>query len=296
MDLASFKILGLLGEGRFSKVYRAVDPKTNTLYALKVLEKAEVRRLAMRHKALYDELAMEVKLLKTMKHRNIIPFVKSDQNESNLFIAFEHEQGTIELLALLLRAGKDKKHLQPVSIEVARCVIAQLVEALEYLKTLDIVHRDVKLENMVVTPAGVIQLIDFSTALCPAYAELKSTKMAGTAQFMAPEVLAKEEQTLGVDLWAVGCVLYLLLTGTHAFDAGSDYLILMRVESGEYTIPEQIPEAAKDLIANLLQRDPAARLGGDGDFAKLKAHPFFEGVDFGSDYTAPLRDLLAANP
>lgn len=94
-----------------------------------------------------------------------------------------------------------------------------------------------------------------------------------------PQVLGNEPASYAADLWALGCILYQMLVGKPPFKGASEYLTLQKVTDGTFTIPEDMPEPAADLIKALLQPDPNERLGSGPDgIPALKAHPFFIGT------------------
>ena len=102
---------------------------------------------------------------------------------------------------------------------------------------------------------------------------------------MAPEMLVKQEVDPGCDLWALGVILYRMLTGEYLFNQANDYLIFQTIKNGHYKMAEGIDENAKELIQELLLPNPKDRLGNGNkengrDMAALKKHPFFDGIDF----------------
>eukprot|EP00299_Pterocystis_sp_00344_P015131 c7542_g1_i3.p2 GENE.c7542_g1_i3~~c7542_g1_i3.p2 ORF type:complete len:137 (-),score=36.99 c7542_g1_i3:46-456(-) len=130
-------------------------------------------------------------------------------------------------------------------------------------------------------------VIDFGTC----WDERSTTahaRFAGTAQFIPPEIIRKQDPTSNVDLWALGCVAYAMLVGYHAFEAETEYLSMKKVESMDYAPPDSIPPDAADLIVKLLQEDPNNRIGANGNIAQIKNHKFFEGVDFATIHDTPI--------
>ncbi len=114
----------------------------------------------------------------------------------------------------------------------------------------------------------------------PRAAAARTTSLVGTADYVSPEVLRNEPLSCAADLWALGCVLHQLLAGRPPFQAASEYLTFQAAVAGEAApLPADAPPAAAALVAALLAPDPAARPGA-ADLAELRAHPFFEGVDW----------------
>jgi serine/threonine protein kinase len=110
-------------------------------------------------------------------------------------------------------------------------------------------------------------------------------ELAGTAEYVAPETLADKNIGISVDLWALGCIIYLFLHGRTPFKDKSDLLIFDNILYKSVKYNDDIDEKAKDLIEGLLNKDLSQRLGcgakgTDNDFEALKRHPFFEGIDW----------------
>lgn len=135
-----------------------------------------------------------------------------------------------------------------------------------------------------------VKITDFGTAKITAEEEvtvgdspLKAKKgtFCGTVQYVSPEILKDEDCTEAADLWALGCIVYQMLTATHPFKAESEYLIFQKILKREFEFPDDFPYVARDLVDKLLQLDAMKRLGvGPCGYKELKAHPFFDGIDF----------------
>ena len=107
----------------------------------------------------------------------------------------------------------------------------------------------------------------------------------GTVYYVAPEMLEYQSVDKGCDYWALGIMLYKMLTGKYLFNDGNDYLIFQRIKKCEYDLPEDLDSNAADLITQLLQKNPEDRLGNgtkedERDVEGLKKHPFFKNFDF----------------
>jgi 3-phosphoinositide dependent protein kinase-1 len=104
----------------------------------------------------------------------------------------------------------------------------------------------------------------------------------GTTYYIAPEMITDQDSVNpSVDLWAFGVILYRLMTGKYLFDEVNDYLTFEKIKSSEFELDKTINEQGKDLIKRLLHKVPSERIGfGEGGFKELKAHPFFESIDW----------------
>lgn len=112
-------------------------------------------------------------------------------------------------------------------------------------------------------------------------ASKRQVSLVGTADYVSPEILNNCRVSCAADLWALGSVLYQMLVGRPPFKTPSEYLTFQKIVEADYELPEGLPPAAADLIARLLVVEPAQRIGAT-DLAELRAHPFFEGVEWGS--------------
>ncbi|KAL4125043.1 hypothetical protein PRIC2_008633 [Phytophthora ramorum] len=273
-----------LGEGNFSRIVEAKHKATDEQFALKVIEKQRIKRLRLRHQNLFNEINMEKDMLNALRHPNIIRLYQTFQDDSNLYFLLELLDGG-ELLSHLLHEGRQLG----LDEDLARFYLADVVNAVEFMHANKVLHRDLKPENMVVCKdTGHLKLIDFGTAKNFADTTLNGPNFVGTPEYMPPETIDNREPTYASDMWAFGCIVYQLLTGETPFSGGSAYLSFLRVQDGNYYVPDYLSDEAKDLISKLLQKDPMARLGGTqaDAMSAVKAHPFFKGIDFGNHMQA----------
>lgn len=174
-----------------------------------------------------------------------------------------------------------------------------------------VLHRDVKPDNLLLTWDYHVKLADFGDACF--YGDVEANTFGGSPGYLSPEVVVKSKADPNSDLWSLGCVLYELLTGRRLFEGKSDVAVMQKVKYFQPSdlvfseeVIEKTTEAARDLVAQLLQPIPEERLGAQqrGGFAALKAHTFFAGINWdtvlettnmtttNTDYTAELADYL----
>ncbi|RLN71227.1 hypothetical protein BBJ28_00020249, partial [Nothophytophthora sp. Chile5] len=275
-----------LGEGNFSRIVEATHKASRESFALKVIEKQRVKRLHLRHQNIFNEINMEKDVLNRLRHPNIIRLYQTFQDDSNLYFLLEFLDGG-ELLSHLLHEGRQLG----VDEDLARFYLVDVVNAVEFMHANQVLHRDLKPENMVTCKdsGGHLKLIDFGTVKNLADSALNGPSFVGTPEYMPPETINNKEPTYASDSWALGCIIYQLLTGETPFSGGSAYLTFLRVQDGSYHVPEYLSDEAKDLIAKLLKQDPNERLGGTkmtamheikGDRHKLAIFRWLDGSDW----------------
>lgn len=279
----NFEILAEIGQGSFGQVVKARKRDTDEIFAIKIVEKAHLKR---ENKVKQAHIEKNL-LLKLGSHPGIIKLHYTFQDAQCLYFVLELcESG--DLVGLIT-----KLHELPYPLAV--WYGAEIVATLEFLRANQVAHRDLKPENILISGSGHTRVVDFGSARDYSNEEekgvvLRRNTFVGTAEYVSPEVLADEEVGPPVDLWALGCIVYQMLTGQPPFTAKNDYLIFEQIRNLNINYPASMPSEAVDLVRRLLVHSPKARLGaGDpdsgNDFSALKSHPFFSGVDFSSVFT-----------
>ncbi|KAK7071615.1 3-phosphoinositide dependent protein kinase-1, partial [Halocaridina rubra] len=207
----------LIGEGSFSSVYLAQDIHTKQEYAVKVCEKALILREKKVQQITREKDVMNI--LNSNQHPSAPFFVKLSyafQEETKLcFVMTYCKNG--ELLKLIQRVGNFDR-------EVARFYTAEIVRALEHLHSLNIIHRDLKPENILLDECMHIKITDFGSSKILSNEEKegedgkrRKNSFVGTAQYVSPELLENKPVGPASDLWAVGCILYQMVSGLPPF-------------------------------------------------------------------------------
>ncbi|KAJ4971367.1 hypothetical protein NE237_004466 [Protea cynaroides] len=273
-----FELGKIYGVGSYSKVVRAKKKETGIVYALKIMDKKFITK---ENKTSYVKLERIV--LDQLDHPGIIRLFFTFQDTSSLYMALESCEGG-ELFDQINRKGR--------LLEDEACFYAaEVVDALEYIHGVGLIHRDIKPENLLLTSEGHIKIADFGsvkpmqdsriTVLPNASSDDKACTFVGTAAYVPPEVLNSSPATFGNDLWALGCTIYQMLSGTSPFKDASEWLIFQRIIARDIRFPDYFSEEAKDLIDKLLDINPSKRPGAGPDrYAALKMHPFFRGIDW----------------
>lgn len=243
----------VVGKGKFGVVKSAIHRKTGKKVAVKILKKAE-----MSNKDL-ELQKREIEILKIWQHPNIIRLLDIFENQTTLFLVME-----------FLSGGDMFDYLQERQFDIkesrAKEFVRKIAYALEYLHSYGIAYRDLKPENILMSSNeddADIKLSDFGLSKIIAPNE-KSDEPFGTISYAAPEVLLGENHDKSVDMWSLGVVTYLLVSGTLPFDDDDEDSIMDKAINHEpdYLSPwiAKVSKDGKDFIKSLLKKKNTKRL------------------------------------
>ena len=255
-QLGRYRILEALGQGATAVVYRAQD-LTGRQVALKALNSVAASQPHMR-----SCFEMEYRTLARLRHPGILRVYDAGEANGRLFIAMELvEGGTLE--QFLQRA---KSIGEVAAIDIAR----QVAEALDYIHELGYVHRDVKISNILLGSMGRAVLFDFGTVYALDNPVDNAPGIYGTPAFLAPEqIRADSEPDRRSDLYSLGIVLYLMVSGRRPFYGSREEVL-------DAHLTEQPPPPSafgwvspelERIILRALAKEPEERFGSGGDFA-----------------------------
>jgi 3-phosphoinositide dependent protein kinase-1 len=259
----------------FVSVYSAVEVKTGERYAVKIVDRYRCGKLKKT-----NDLYMEKHCLRRTNHPNIIKMLAWFSDTLNVWVVLEECLGG-ELWDLVKTVGCPKN--------MAHHHLTQLLNGCEYLRQANIVHRDIKAENIMITDMGVLKMIDFGTAKDLENPHIKGSgnqsrqrvfeDYVGTPQFMPVEVIENKYTDFRTDTWSLGCTIFQVLAGLPPFHGASEYLIFLRVMDYDLKFPPGVDAQAEDLIRRMMAKDADSRLGCK-DLAEVRSHPYFEGAVF----------------
>lgn len=249
--VGDYEILQILGAGGMGRVYKVRNVLSDRVEAMKVL----LPDLAG-NPELADRFMREIKVQASLDHPNIAALHTALRIENQLMMLMEYVEGIT--LDKLMEAG-------PVPIEKAADCIAQVLSALSYAHARGVVHRDLKPANMMITPSGIVKLMDFGIAKMTADRKLTQTgSTVGSLYYMSPEQI-KGEVNLDPrsDLYSLGVSLYEVVTGARPFQGDSEYSImaahLQKNPPPPIQISPNLPAGLNDVILQALEKEPAKR-------------------------------------
>jgi len=230
---------------------------------MKIVDKKKMA-LVQTDRNVRDVLMTEVEVLKKLDHPNILKLFEVFDTKSTLFMVLELVNGG-DLYDSLKKAGR-------LTEKVAKPIFAQLLAAIHYMHKKNVSHRDLKPENVLVqeNEGGNIQvkLSDFGLSRATKTDQTLMQTMAGTLDYCAPEIIQHYHTGMGygreVDMWSLGVILYIMLSGIAPFGQGQQAKqLLTDIIQGNFSFPERrfsdVSDTAKDLINMLLVPDPKTR-------------------------------------
>uniref|UniRef100_A0A3B3SMT8 non-specific serine/threonine protein kinase n=1 Tax=Paramormyrops kingsleyae TaxID=1676925 RepID=A0A3B3SMT8_9TELE len=264
VTMSDFDYLKLLGKGTFGKVILVKEKATGMYYAMKILRKeviiAKVGGLCCFSRNLNGECKCPTLKYAFQTHDRLC-FVMEYANGGELFFHLSRERVFTE--------------------DRARFYGAEIVSALEYLHSRNVVYRDLKLENLMLDKDGHIKITDFG--LCKEGITDGATMktFCGTPEYLAPEVLEDNDYGRAVDWWGLGVVMYEMMCGRLPFYNQDHERLFEQILMEEIRFPRNLSPEARALLAGLLKKDPKQRLGGCPDDAKeVMTHKFFVSINW----------------
>uniref|UniRef100_A0A1I8GUW4 SNF-related serine/threonine-protein kinase n=1 Tax=Macrostomum lignano TaxID=282301 RepID=A0A1I8GUW4_9PLAT len=259
-DSAEMRIAGqyelhhTIGRGHFAVVKLARHVFTGEQVAIKVIDKAKLD--SSNRESLYQE----VMCMKLVQHPNVVRLYDVIDTPNKLYLILELGNGG-DLYDFIVRQD-DNSGLKE---SLAKSFFYQIVTAIAYCHRLHVCHRDLKLENCVVFERlGVVKLTDFgfSNVFTPGkYLETS----CGSLAYSAPEILLGDSYDAPkVDVWSLGVILFMLVSGRLPFQEPNDSETLARIMDVRYKVPKHVTDQCRSLISRLLQRDPSKRPTLDG--------------------------------
>src|SRR5271168_2051551 len=263
--LGPYEILAPIGAGGMGEVYRAKDTKLKREVALKVLPDSfasDPERMA--------RFQREAEVLASLNHPNIAQIYG------------------VEERALVIELVPGEPLKGPLPLKTALNYSKQIADALEAAHDKGIIHRDLKPANIMVTPEGVVKVLDFGLAAMPSglvgdpsnpansptltISPTRAGMILGTAAYMSPEQARGNAVNKRADIWAFGVVLFEMLTGQQLFKGETVSDILAHVLTKEPHW-EQVPAKVRRVLEACLQKDPKQRLQSIGDWRLLLEEP-----------------------
>lgn len=240
-------LLKELGEGTFGNVKLGKHTQSGQLVAVKILEKNRIT-----DQADVERVIREIKILKGIRHPNVIKLYEIIETKSNIYLIMEYASGG-ELFDYIVQ--KDR-----LSEREGFKFYNQIVAGIEFLHSKGIAHRDLKPENLLLDKYKNLKIVDFGLSNTYKAGETLQTA-CGSPCYAAPEMIAgKRYNGLLVDIWSSGVTLYAMLCGYLPFEDPDTAILYRKILKGDFEIPEFLSAKSESFLKSLLCIEPKNRL------------------------------------
>ena len=268
-----------VGKGTCSEVYIAKDViSENKIYAIKHMNKSHIIKEIYTLQIIYNEIEIHSRL----NHKNIITLYNKYENDTDIYLIMEFaNKGNLYNLLQRKKYFKEKE---------AHFYFKQVVDAIYYLHSYNIIHRDIKPENLLLSDNNdennlnnknnniILKLCDFGWCTLLSNNNDHRNTVCGTVEYMAPEILNNEEYNKGIDIWALGILLYELCHGYSPFNNENNSkknkinIIEKKIKESNFIIKDELSLECKDLIKKCLIKDLNKRI----TIEDIIKHPFLK--------------------
>lgn len=261
-----------IGQGTFGKVFKVKHKETGKYWAIKVINKEKAGGPVIKL------LEREVNILKRVLHEHIISLNEVFETAKKMYLVMELCEGG-ELADVM-------KNREPLPENECKIIMTRLANAISYLHKNDIVHRDLKLENILLAqnPDNVddklyIKVTDFGLSVVKGGTghDNMMQDFCGTPIYMSPEIIDNKTYSQNCDVWAMGVILYIMLSGSPPFKSKDEDSLYELIKKGELDFSEEawckVSDNAKSLLEKMMRVDPAHRLTA----TEVLHHPWITG-------------------
>ncbi|XP_057694045.1 MAP/microtubule affinity-regulating kinase 4 isoform X4 [Corythoichthys intestinalis] len=243
--IGNYRLLKTIGKGNFAKVKLARHILTGREVAIKIIDKTQLNPSSL------QKLFREVRIMKTLNHPNIVQLFEVIETEKTLYLIMEYASGG-EVFDYLVAHGRMKE-------KEARGKFRQIVSAVHYCHQKNIVHRDLKAENLLLDANSNIKIADFGFSN-EFMAGSKLDTFCGSPPYAAPELFqGKKYDGPEVDIWSLGVILYTLVSGSLPFDGQNLKELRERVLRGKYRVPFYMSTDCEGILRRFLVLNPTKR-------------------------------------
>jgi serine/threonine protein kinase len=261
IKLGRYEVVSVLGQGAMGTVYKAVDPLIERAVAIKTINLKLSKEERVEFEARFYR---EAKSAGRLNHAGIVTIYDVGENDEIAYIAMEFLEG--ESLREMLDSGV------VLPIELIRKIAVRVAGALHFAHENEVVHRDIKPANIMIMPSHDIKIMDFGIAQIPTGSRTQLGTVLGSPKYMAPEQVTGEPTDRRTDIFALGVVLYEMLTGMAPFNGDNlstiMYRILNEAPIPPSTINARVPPVLDRIVGKALAKRPEDRYQTALEFAK----------------------------
>ena len=255
--ISHYEIGKIIGKGAYATVKICKNKITQEKFAMKIYEK----------KILNDNIKKkcilrEIEILKKLNHPNIVKLYDTIISDKNILLIQELVNG-ISLRDFYNKEIRNQKNISEKKYKILTILFKQIFSAFDYIHKKNIFHRDIKLENILLTKNYEIKIIDFGFGLYNPRNYLQKF-FCGTPNYMAPEIIMKKEYDgQKADMWSLGILLYKLFCADFPFKGKDEKDLYRHIIKGKYKIKEYVPDLIKIIIDKILRPKPYQRINCD---------------------------------
>ncbi len=270
-SFGKYRVEAEIGSGGFGTVFRAVDVDLDRPVAIKVLNP-----LYLRDTRWVARFRREARLMARLDHPNIVPILEIGEDDARLYLAMKLIDGP-DLTALIKQNGA-------LPWDFVLEITSQIASALDYAHQQNVIHRDLKPGNILIsndkailTDFGLAQMMDSNSQSIS-----MTGGIAGTYNYMPPEVFNNEDATPAADIYALGCVVYEMLTGKLLFDGKTTAAIIgahLKGISLDESLPAGTPRGTREILLKALAIDLQDRFASAGELAQELQNVSTESTD-----------------
>jgi serine/threonine protein kinase len=263
VQIGNYILTKIIGRGSFSNVYKAYHYETKEMYAMKVVS---LKNLANK---MIENIETEISIMIKIKHDNIVRLYETIKTDKHICLLIDYCDGE-DLNKYIKKNGR-------ISEKQTKIFMTQIASGLHYLHSLNLIHRDLKPHNILLSKNGNIKIADFG--FVKDYTEISMfDTLCGSPIYMAPEILQHKKYDAKVDLWSIGIILYEMLSAEPPFIASNHIQLLKTIETTKFKFQKNIIVSTDcvNIIESLLVVNPKERIS----FENFFNHPFFENYEF----------------
>ena len=253
-DLSNYEIGHTLGKGAYAIVKICMNKITKEKFAVKIYEKSKLND-SSKKKCVYRE----IEILKRINHNNIAKLYDVITTDKQILILQELVTG-ISLREYYNNEIRNQKGISEHKANIFKKIFKQIFEAMNYIHKRNIAHRDIKLENILMTKNYDIKIIDFGFGMYNPQNKLQNF-FCGTPNYMPPEIAFKKPYNgQKADLWSLGVLVYKLFCADFPFKGKNEKDLYKAIEKGKFKMPNYTPDYARKIIVGMIDLNPNKRM------------------------------------
>lgn len=241
LHVENYTLLNKIGEGHFAQVWRAVHRILRVNLAIKIIDTSS---MGMNKELIYREIDM----MKRLDHPYIVKLLEHFEKEDHIFLVMEN-LGDTTIKSEVIKEGK-------IPEDIACVYITQVIQAVRYMHSKNVIHRDIKAENVMIDENNNIRIVDFGLSN---YTSIATTS-CGSPVYAPPEMILRQNYNEKADVYSIGVLLYYMLCGKYPFFDHSVIKLMQMVVNNPIEFDCDISEKAKDFIGKLMNKDQEVRI------------------------------------